>query len=175
MCNACARRVLIVLMSACRLVFGIATATNAVKLYDVRSFDKVRFACLVCATCWLAQHACNELIPQGPFSTFAVDGKNIEWTGMKFSPDGKFLLLTTTESRLVLLDAFEGTQVRRDWCFRWSALLISDWPGSCSQKQLLTTRVNKTGGHLEASFTPDSQYILAGTLLATVPVNLAGL
>lgn len=33
---------------------------------------------------------------------------NIEWTGLKFSPDGKFILISTSGSMIKLVDAFHG-------------------------------------------------------------------
>eukprot|EP00741_Cyanophora_paradoxa_P016480 tig00020920_g15911.t1 len=105
------------------LIFAAAMQPNQVKLYDLRSFDK------------------------GPFETFYVNDKQVEWTTMKFSPDGKFVLLGTTEGTLYLLDAFEGKLVRT---FRGVT--------------------NDMASVLESSFSPDSQFILAGSEDGTVLV-----
>uniref|UniRef100_A0A0M3HJ92 WD_REPEATS_REGION domain-containing protein n=1 Tax=Ascaris lumbricoides TaxID=6252 RepID=A0A0M3HJ92_ASCLU len=45
---------------------------------------------------------------QGPFVTFKVesDSKEGDWTGLKFSPDGKMIMLTTNGAAITLLDAF---------------------------------------------------------------------
>lgn len=49
---------------------------------------------------------------QGPFSTFHIQNDpNIEWTGMKFSSDGKMILLATNGGVIHLIDAFQGTQL----------------------------------------------------------------
>ena len=49
-------------------------------------------------------------LAKGPFSTFHVrqDFANCEWTGLKFSSDGKKMLISTTISQIKLLDAFQG-------------------------------------------------------------------
>ncbi|BHF67076.1 WD repeat-containing protein 82 [Sparganum proliferum] len=71
------------------LIFAAGINSECVKLYDLRSFDK------------------------GPFATFklAVDVPGCEWTGLKFSPDGKTLLITTNGNNLWLMDAFSGAHL----------------------------------------------------------------
>uniref|UniRef100_A0A915NH14 Uncharacterized protein n=1 Tax=Meloidogyne floridensis TaxID=298350 RepID=A0A915NH14_9BILA len=55
------------------LIFGNVIGNDVIKLYDLRCFGK------------------------GPFSTFNIGCKDtgFEWTGMKFSPDGKSILIMT--------------------------------------------------------------------------------
>ena len=54
----------------------------------------------------------STLTLQGPFSTFHVQNDpNIEWTGVKFSSDGKMILLATNGGVIHLIDAFQGTQL----------------------------------------------------------------
>lgn len=49
---------------------------------------------------------------QGPFTTFNLpQEKDCEWTGMKFSPDGKFIVISTNGQVIRLIDAFHGTPV----------------------------------------------------------------
>ena len=49
---------------------------------------------------------------QGPFSTFHIQNDpSIEWTGVKFSSDGKMILLATNGGVIHLIDAFQGTQL----------------------------------------------------------------
>ena len=49
---------------------------------------------------------------QGPFSTFHIQNDpNIEWTSVKFSSDGKMILLATNGGVIHLIDAFQGTQL----------------------------------------------------------------
>jgi len=105
------------------LIFAVSTSINVVKLYDLRSYDK------------------------GPFSSFVVNHSPVEWTAMKFSNDGKFILLSTTTNIIFLLDAFTG-----------------------EQKQVYTSFSNSTGSVLEASFSPDAQYVLSGSDDGTVHV-----
>ena len=52
------------------------------------------------------------LFSQGPFSTFHIQNDpNIEWTGVKFSSDGKMILLSASGDVIHLIDAFQGTQL----------------------------------------------------------------
>jgi len=99
------------------LIFAVATSGNAIKLYDLLSFEK------------------------GPFATFTVDPHiQLQWSGIKFSNDGKYILLPTTESAIYLIDAFTG-----------------------KKKQTYSSRVNDHQSILEASFSPDAQYVLSGS------------
>lgn len=99
------------------LIFGVGMDSNVIKLYDLRTFDK------------------------GPFSTFTLDQEiDCDWTGLKFSPDGRYILITTNGSVMRLLDAFDG-QVKHN----------------------LKGHINEVGSPLEASFSPDSHYIFSGT------------
>lgn len=46
---------------------------------------------------------------QGPFATFKLQyDRTCEWTGIKFSNDGKLILLSTNGAALRILDAFKG-------------------------------------------------------------------
>ena len=46
---------------------------------------------------------------QGPFATFKLQyDRTCEWTGLKFSNDGKLILLSTNGGALRILDAFKG-------------------------------------------------------------------
>uniref|UniRef100_A0A8C9ZSH2 Twinfilin n=1 Tax=Sander lucioperca TaxID=283035 RepID=A0A8C9ZSH2_SANLU len=67
------------------LIFAAGINSEMVKLYDLRSFDK------------------------GPFATFKLQyDRTCEWTGLKFSNDGKLILLSTNGGALRVLDAFKG-------------------------------------------------------------------
>jgi len=98
------------------MVFAVASAINTVKLFDIRSYDK------------------------GPFATFVVHNNPVEWTGMKFSPDGKYLLLSTNESLIFLIDSFSGAKVQQYQSF-----------------------ANDSGSSIEASFSPEAQYVISGS------------
>lgn len=99
------------------LIFAAGINSESVKLYDLRSFDK------------------------GPFSSFkfAVD-KDVEWTGLKFSPDGKTILVSTNGSLIRLIDSFSGETL-----------------------QTFTGHLNSKSIPLEASFSPDSQFVISGS------------
>jgi COMPASS component SWD2 len=70
------------------LIFAAGISSDTIKLYDLRSFEK------------------------GPFSNFKIPkdnrDQNLEWTGLKFSPDGKTILVSTNGSMIKLIDAFNG-------------------------------------------------------------------
>jgi len=97
------------------LIFATASANNTVKLFDNRSYDK------------------------GPFSTFQVPHiRPVEWASMKFSPDGKYVLLAANENVIFLVDSFSGSKLR-----------------------VFNSHANENS-YLEASFSPDGQFISSG-------------
>jgi COMPASS component SWD2 len=59
---------------------------------------------------------------------------------MKFSGDGKYILLSTTTNAIFLLDAFTG-----------------------DTKQVYSSFVNSNNLTLESCFTPDGQYVVSGS------------
>ncbi|KAJ4775994.1 WD repeat-containing protein 82 [Rhynchospora pubera] len=97
------------------LVFAVAMEGGAIKLFDSRSYDK------------------------GPFDTFLVGGDTAEVCDIKFSNDGKSMLLTTTNNHIYVLDAYAGDK---------------KCGFSLEPSPYLTT---------EAAFTPDGQYVLSGS------------
>lgn len=69
------------------LIFAAGINSECVKLYDLRSFDK------------------------GPFATFKLattESQGVEWTSLRFSPDGKTILICTNGNFIRLVDAFSG-------------------------------------------------------------------
>ncbi|XP_064399132.1 WD repeat-containing protein 82-like [Halichondria panicea] len=107
------------------LIFAAGVDSRQLKLYDLRTFDK------------------------GPFASFHVrqDFAGAEWTGLKFSQDGKKILVSMSIGQLKLVDAFNGHELNT-----------------------LTGHVNSGGLTLEAGFTPDSKYVLSGSQDGTVHV-----
>lgn len=99
------------------LIFAVGINSESVKLYDLRSYDK------------------------GPFNTFKLQqDKECDWTGLKFSPDGKIIMIYTNGSVIHIIDAFNGKPLHT-----------------------LQGHANNKGLSLEASFSPDSQYIFSGS------------
>jgi len=99
------------------LIFATGINSEAVKLYDLRSYEK------------------------GPFTTFKLEReKDCDWTEMKFSPDGKLILISTNGSVIRLLDAFAGQPIHS-----------------------FVGHTNAKGQSLEASFSPDAQFVFAGS------------
>ena len=68
------------------IIFAVGYNSSIIKLYDMSSFSK------------------------GPFQTFDVP--KIEpvndWTDLKFSPDGRKILLSTVDGHVIVVDAFKG-------------------------------------------------------------------
>ncbi|KAI4387743.1 hypothetical protein MLD38_000149 [Melastoma candidum] len=96
------------------LVFAVAMEGGAIKLFDSRSFDK------------------------GPFDTFLVGGDKAEVCDIKFSNDGRSMLLSTTNNHIYVLDAYAGDK-------------------RCGFS------LEPSANPIEASFTPDGQYIFSGS------------
>ena len=104
-------------------IFALAWYPNTIKLYDVNKYDA------------------------GPFATMHINHQPLEITGMKFSPDGKLLLVATMANKHFLLDSFTG-----------------------AQKTVFTSHVNKKGMILECSFSPDGGFVLGGSEDGTVHI-----
>ncbi|XP_071960836.1 WD repeat-containing protein 82-like [Antedon mediterranea] len=99
------------------LIFACGINSEMIKLYDLRSFDK------------------------GPFTTFRLQqDRDCDWTGLKFSSDGKMILISTNGPVIRLIDAFSGHA-------------LQSYMGHMNQKGIL----------LEASFSPDAQFVLSGS------------
>ncbi|XP_043726320.1 protein ANTHESIS POMOTING FACTOR 1 [Telopea speciosissima] len=97
------------------LVFAVAMEGGAIKLFDSRSYDK------------------------GPFDTFFVGGDTAEVSDIKFSNDGKSMLLTTTNSNIYVLDAYAG------------------------EKRCGFSLEPSSNTGIEATFTPDGQYVVSSS------------
>lgn len=141
------------------LIFAAGIDSRQLKLYDLRTFDKVCLMdivlcsnltlqyqgsnlcfctpCVICQPLNLFPHECNKkvwpvsstpFLPfaddlilllhlilhlQGPFTTFHVrqDYAACEWTGVKFSNDGKKILISTSIGQLKVIDAFQGHEL----------------------------------------------------------------
>lgn len=116
------------------LIFAVGINSEFVKLYDLRSFDK------------------------GPFNAFKLNNsKEVNWTGLKFSPDGKQICITTDASTLITLDSFMGTQLH--------TFTTSTNPADQNDSANITpTTQPLTSPQIscEATYSPDSQYLFAG-------------
>ncbi|XP_065879663.1 protein ANTHESIS POMOTING FACTOR 1 isoform X2 [Euphorbia lathyris] len=97
------------------LVFAVAMEGGAIKLFDSRSYDK------------------------GPFDTFLVGGDTAEVCDIKFSNDGKSMLLTTTSNNIYVLDAYGG------------------------EKRCGFSLEPSPNATIEATLTPDGQYVVSGS------------
>ncbi|CAH1784535.1 unnamed protein product, partial [Owenia fusiformis] len=99
------------------LIFAAGINSEMVKLYDLRSYDK------------------------GPFASFKMQqDRDCDWTGIKFSPDGKLVLISTSGQIIRLIDSFQGTPL-----------------------QTFMGYMNNRGLPIEASFSPDSQFVFSGS------------
>lgn len=94
------------------LVFAVAMEGGAIKLFDSRSYDKVCDKKVVVCVQYVYFTISSSLYKsQGPFDTFLVGGDTAEVCDIKFSNDGKSMLLTTTNNNIYVLDAYGGEKV----------------------------------------------------------------
>lgn len=116
-------------------------------------------------------------LAQGPFEIFSVGGDLSEANVVKFSNDGRLMLLTTMGGHIHVLDSFRGTLVRFQlsfllsshgffhtygklvmWLFLWSITL-----------QLSTYSVKPVAQEstLDATFSPEGMFVVSGNLEST--------
>lgn len=104
------------------LIFVVGVDSETLKFFDLRHYDK------------------------GPFNTIKYSKKGppfMSWSSLKFSPDGKQMLITTNCEELYVMDAFSGQLLH---------------------KLTIGPAVSSPLEHpCEASYSPDSQYILSGS------------
>ncbi|KAH7519930.1 hypothetical protein FEM48_Zijuj08G0089600 [Ziziphus jujuba var. spinosa] len=98
------------------LVFAIAFG-GYIRMFDARNYEK------------------------GPFDIFSVGGDTSDANVVKFSNDGRLMLLTTMDGHVHVLDSFRGT-------------LLSTY-------KVKPVSVNST---LEASFSPEGMFVISGLL-----------
>lgn len=104
------------------LIFTVGIDSTTLKFFDLRSYDN------------------------GPFNSVKFEKKGpsfMSWKSLKFSPDGKQMLITTNTEELFILDAFTGQLTNK---------LTIGLPATEPIEQ-----------PSEASYSPDSQYILSGS------------
>ncbi len=82
------------------LAFGVGIDSQIIGLYDIRNHEKVG---------WLVFESHNMYFFQGPFEMLKYECEgDFEWTHLKFSPNGKMILVSTNTSLILLVDAFSG-------------------------------------------------------------------
>lgn len=121
---------------------------------------------------------------QGPFVTFDIplarsplvtpsSNSFFTWSSLKFSPDGKDLLITTTEhdgavekvtNRILLIDSYEGEQKQLFTGHEYQPTNSNTTVSSSSSSSASHTSASSYL-HLpfEASFSPDGSFIFAGS------------
>uniref|UniRef100_A0A672NYE8 Twinfilin-2-like n=1 Tax=Sinocyclocheilus grahami TaxID=75366 RepID=A0A672NYE8_SINGR len=126
------KRVVALSMSPVDDTFISGSLDKTIRLWDLRS-----------PNCQGLMHLQGKpvLVIFGPFATFKLQyERTCEWTGLKFSNDGKLILVSTNGGTLRVLDAFKGA-------------VLHSFGGYNNSKGVI----------LEASFTPDSQFIMIGS------------
>ncbi len=82
------------------LAFGVGIDSQIIGLYDIRNHEKVEV---------FSYFDCNKFIFKGPFEMLKYECEgDFEWTHLKFSPNGKMILVSTNTSLILLVDAFSG-------------------------------------------------------------------
>ena len=76
-----------------------------------------------------------------------MGGAPIHWGNINFSTNGKYLLLSTLEGPIYLFDAFKGDKLQE------------------------YTTSNNEHQFIEASFSPDDQFVLSGTNIKVVLIG----
>ncbi|XP_078440199.1 transducin/WD40 repeat-like superfamily protein isoform X2 [Wolffia australiana] len=97
------------------MIFAIAIQ-GCIRMFDVRKYD------------------------QGPFEVLSVGGDVSDANEIKFSSDGKLILLTTSAGQIHVLDSFMGSHI--------SSFSVRPVAGN---------------GTLAASFSPDGKYVVSGS------------
>ena len=83
------------------LAFGVGIDSQIIGLYDIRNHEKVCWC--VDRLSWLVSFL------QGPFEMLKYECEgDFQWTHLKFSPNGKMILVSTNTSLILLVDAFSG-------------------------------------------------------------------
>lgn len=125
------------------LIFAAGVNSESIKLYDLRSFDK------------------------GPFVTFKLNQeKECDWTGLKFSRDGKTILVSTNGSIIRLVDAFHGTPLQTftgNLIFILIVIFCSKPKFYFYTDFFFVGHSNSKGIAIESSYSPDSQFIFSGS------------
>lgn len=85
---------------------------------------------------------------------------DFEWTHLKFSPNGKMILVSTNTSLILLVDAFSGMLLHTFTVRHNKIISFVDF-----NFFHLKGHQNTKNVPLEASFSPDSKYIFCGMLL----------
>lgn len=65
-------------------ICALALDNNRIELYDLRAMNL------------------------GPFSIFKLNTDNVKWTSLKFSPDGRQMLISTDSSKIRVINSFTG-------------------------------------------------------------------
>jgi len=77
---------------------------------------------------------------KSPFKVFKIDSISSEIKQLKFSNDGNFIICTTVDNLLLVVDAYDGTVIRK-----------------------LTGEINESDVVLKADVSADSKYVAIGT------------
>lgn len=108
---------------------------------------------------------------KGPFSCFETRFKRVcDWTGLKFSNDGKHILICTNGGAIRILNSFDGS-VLHTFSVRLTTILlhvICFYVGAVTVSSRMFSEFqgynNSKGVSLEACFTPDSKFVMIGKL-----------
>lgn len=85
------------------LAIGVGIDSQMIGLYDIRNHEKVTIVLVR-----LMQKLFLFLF-KGPFEMLKYECEgDFEWTHLKFSPNGKMILVSTNTSLILLVDAFSG-------------------------------------------------------------------
>jgi WD40 repeat protein len=82
----------------------------------------------------------SDSVLKGPFKVFKIENATSEIKQLKFSNDGVFIMCTTSDNVIFLIDAYEGTQLAK-----------------------LTGEINENDLYIKADISADSKFIASGS------------
>lgn len=109
-------------------------------------------------------------LEKGPFNSFEMKlNRTCDWTGLKFSNDGKQILISTNGGMICILNAFTGDVMHKFTVSAFHACdenmqslwIIVFYSNTCIVAHCKGYN-NSRGLNLEACFTPDSQFVMIG-------------
>lgn len=107
-------------------VLAVSGALNTVRLYDVRNYSA------------------------GPFNSFVVDTEPSNFVNTEFSPDGKYISVSTQSGKTVVIHAFKGNK-------------IYEIDPASNINENSKSNIHPSSTSIIHSYTQDSQYILTGS------------
>lgn len=152
------------------MVFAVATSPNIIKLFDSRAHDSGPFVTFD-VTVTRPSSSPTSSTPSASAPSY------FSWSSLKFSPDGKDLLVATTESidtpgagynphytnQIMLVDSYEGSAKQV-----YTGHEVTPPPPTSSAASGVCAPSNWSNLPFEASFSPDGAFVFAGSRAGSI-------